>query len=151
MVKAIASRFSASVAGLSPTTIALILAVGLVLGVFPVYGCPTILCVAAALVLRLSLPAVQIINQLASPLQLALLVPLNRFGARVVGGYLAVPPSWSIAGAARDAIIGWLCLCVPLGIALYFFLAFTLRRWPDLRWKNTSREARATWNSPPGR
>jgi hypothetical protein len=126
-VRAIATRFRGSVAGLSPATIALILAVGLVLGVFPVYGCPTVLCVAAALALRLNLPAVQIINQLALPLQLALLVPLNRFGARVLRGYLPLPASWSVAGAARDAIMGWLCLCVPLGIALYFILVFALR------------------------
>jgi uncharacterized protein (DUF2062 family) len=69
-VRAIAARFRGSVAGRSPATIALILAVGLVLGVFPVYGLPTVLCVAAALVLRLNFSAVQIINQLVSPLQL---------------------------------------------------------------------------------
>jgi len=130
-VRAITARVSASFAGLSPTTIALILVVGLVLGVFPVYGCPTVLCVVAAVILRLNLPAVQLINQLVSPLQLVLLVPLNRFGARVVSGYaaFALPASWRIAGAARDAVIGWLCLCVPLGIALYFILAITLRSW----------------------
>jgi uncharacterized protein (DUF2062 family) len=127
-VRAIAARFRGSIAGHSPATIALILAVGLVLGVFPVYGLPTVLCVAAALVLRLNFPAVQIINQLASPLQLALLIPLNRFGARILRGYLALPASWSVAGAARDAIIGWLCICVPLGIVLYFILVNTLRR-----------------------
>jgi len=128
-VKAIGARFRASVAGLSPATIALILAVGLVLGVFPVYGCPTVLCAAAAIVLRLNLPAVQLINQLALPLQLVLLVPLNRFGAHIVSRYVALPSSWGVAGAARDAVVGWLCLCVPLGIVFYFVLAYALRRW----------------------
>lgn len=134
-MRAIAARFHASFAGLSPATIALILAVGLVLGVFPVYGCPTVLCAVAAVVLRLNLPAVQLINQLVLPLQLALVVPLNRIGARVVGGYaaLALPASWRVAGAARDAVVGWLCLCVPLGILLYFILAYVLRRWAAAR------------------
>jgi len=127
-VKAIGARFHASVAGLSPATIALILAVGLVLGVFPVYGCPTVLCVVAALALRLNVPALQLINQLVSPLQLALWVPLNRFGARLVHEYVPLPASASLAGAARDAVIGWFCLCVPLGIVLYFILAHALRR-----------------------
>jgi uncharacterized protein (DUF2062 family) len=133
-VRTIASRFSTSVVGLSPTTIALILAVGLVLGVFPVYGCPTVLCVLAAIVLRLNLPAVQLINQLVLPLQLVLLVPLNRFGARVASGSaaLSLPASWRVAGAARDAVIGWLCLCVPLGVLLYFILAYALRRSVNL-------------------
>src|SRR5580692_2926222 len=55
-VKAALSRFRASVAGLSPETIALILVLGLVLGVFPVFGCPTLLCIVAALAFRLNLP-----------------------------------------------------------------------------------------------
>jgi hypothetical protein len=94
-----------------------------------VYGCPTVLCAAAAIVLRLNLPAVQLINQLTLPLQLVLLVPLNRFGAHIVGRYVALPASWGLAGAARDAVVGWLCLCVPLGVVLYFVLAYSLRRW----------------------
>lgn len=124
MVKTAALRFWASVAGLSPESTALILAVGLVLGVFPVFLCPTILCTLAAFVFRLNFPAIQLVNQLSSPLQLVLLIPLNRIGAHLLGGSVG----WSIAGAARDAVAGWLCLCVPLGLALYFVLLFTLRR-----------------------
>ena len=123
-MKAAAYRFWASVAGLSPEAISLIIALGLVLGVFPVFGCPTVLCVLAAVTLRLNLPAIQLVNQLSSPLQLALLIPLSRIGARISGG----PAAWSLAGATRDAIAGWFCLCVPLGLALYFILVFTLNR-----------------------
>ena len=83
-----------------------------------------LLCALAAIVLRLNLPAIQLVNQLSSPLQLALLIPLSRIGARISGG----PVAWSLAGAARDAIAGWFCLCVPLGLALYLILLFTLRR-----------------------
>ncbi|PWT97605.1 MAG: hypothetical protein C5B51_31055 [Terriglobia bacterium] len=123
-VRAAASRFWASVDNLSPETVALILAIGLVVGVFPVFGIPTLLCTLAAVTLRLNLPALQLINQLSSPLQLALLIPLARAGAHVMGG----PGSWSVAAAARAAVVGWFCLCVPLGVGLYFILVFTLRR-----------------------
>ena len=123
-MKAALQRFSVSVAGLSSESVALILAVGLVLGVFPVFGCPTLLCAMAAVVLRINLPAIQVVNQLTSPLQLALLVPLARVGARIMGGTAA----WSLAGAARDAVIAWFCLCVPLGLVFYVVLLFTLRR-----------------------
>jgi uncharacterized protein (DUF2062 family) len=123
-VKAAAYRFWASVAGLSPEAMALIIALGLVLGVFPVFGLPTLLCALAALVLRLNLPAIQLVNQLSSPLQLALLIPLSRIGARISGESAA----WSFTGAARDAMAGWFCLCVPLGLVLYLILLFTLRR-----------------------
>jgi uncharacterized protein (DUF2062 family) len=123
-MKAAVYRFWVSVAALSPETIALIIALGLVLGVFPVFGCPTLLCALAAIILRLNLPAIQLVNQLSSPLQLALLIPLSRIGARISGG----PAAWSLAGATRDAMVGWFCLCVPLGLALYFILVFTLNR-----------------------
>ena len=52
--------------------IPLVLAVGFVLGTFPVYGIPTLLCVAAARALRLNPAALLAVNQLATPIQLAL-------------------------------------------------------------------------------
>jgi len=39
-VKEIALKLSAATAGLTPNKIALIVAVGLVFGAFPIYGCP---------------------------------------------------------------------------------------------------------------
>ena len=47
-------RFQASLAELSPEEIALLLSVGLVLGVFPIMGFPTVFCVLAAIGLRLN-------------------------------------------------------------------------------------------------
>lgn len=123
-MKAAAARFWSSAAGMPPGTVALVLALGLVLGVFPIMGCPTLLCAAAALALRLNLPAMQLVNQLSSPLQWALLIPLGRAGARILGGAAA----WSLAGAARDAIVGWFCVCVPLGLVFYVVMLVTLRR-----------------------
>lgn len=123
-MKVAALRLCSTAAGLPPETIALSVAVGLVLGVFPVFGCPTLLCAAAAFVLRLNLPALQLINQLSSPLQLALLIPLGRFGAFVIGDRA----TWSLVSVARNAILGWFCLCLPLGLLLYYSLLFTLRR-----------------------
>ena len=125
-VKAISSRFRASITGLSPETTALILAIGIVLGVFPVYGAPTILCTVAAMALRLNLPAIQIVNQICSPLQLALLIPLGRAGERIPGLGLH-PAAWNLVSAARNAVIGWCCFCVPLGLVLYVILAVALR------------------------
>jgi len=64
-VSEIASKLAAATQGLSADKIALIVALGLVLGAFPVYGCPTILCGLAAIVLRLNLPKPQLL--LAEP------------------------------------------------------------------------------------
>lgn len=123
-MKAAVGRFLTAVAGLSPETIALVVTVGFVLGVFPVFGLPTILCALAAVILRLNLPTIQLINQISSPLQLALLIPLSRLGAHILGDRSA----WGLAAATRNAILGWVCVCVPLGLILYVLLLFALRQ-----------------------
>lgn len=122
-MKTTARRLLISFAGLSPETIVLLVVVGFALGVFPVFGVPTILCALAAVILRLNLAAIQLMNQLSSPFQLVLLIPLTRVGAHMLGERDA----WSIAAATRSAIVGWFCVCVPLGLILYVLLRLLLR------------------------
>src|ERR1039458_6321047 len=81
-LKATALRLGALLPGPSAASLTIILAVGLVLGTFPMYGCPTVFCLLAAIALRLNAPALQLVNQLSSPLQLALLIPFARLGER---------------------------------------------------------------------
>ena len=66
--------------GITPEKIALSLAFGIGLGVFPVLGSTTILCTVAAIVFRLNLPSIQLVNYFVYPLQLALLIPFLQFG-----------------------------------------------------------------------
>ena len=123
-------RLAASLQSTSGDSIAIILAVGLVLGTFPVYGCPTVFCLLAAVALRLNAPALQLVNQLSSPLQLALLIPFARLGERIVAS--PATASHSILSRFSEftihAIAGWLCVSVPLGVLLYFAVSQTLRR-----------------------
>src|SRR5260370_419065 len=71
--------------GITPEKIALSVALGAVLGIFPVLGSTTILCAAAAFVFRLNLPAIQLVNFLIYPLQLILFLPFLRAGSRITG------------------------------------------------------------------
>src|SRR5205823_6730685 len=71
--------------GITPERIALSIALGGVLGVFPVLGSTTILCAAAAFVLRLNLAAMQVVNLLVYPLQLLLFLPFLQAGSRITG------------------------------------------------------------------
>jgi uncharacterized protein (DUF2062 family) len=71
--------------GVTPEKIALSLAFGLGLGIIPILGVSTILCTAAAVVWRLNLPAIQLVNYLASPLQLLLIIPFVRLGEHLLG------------------------------------------------------------------
>lgn len=67
--------------GISPEKLGLGMAVGVVIGIFPVIGSTTLLCTIAAFTLRLNLPAIQLVNYLVYPLQIALLIPFFHFGA----------------------------------------------------------------------
>ena len=67
--------------GMSSDKISLSIALGVALGIFPVLGSTTLLCAIAALVLRLNLPAIQVVNYLVYPLQLILLTPFYGAGS----------------------------------------------------------------------
>jgi uncharacterized protein (DUF2062 family) len=123
-LKAVALRLAASLQGLSGDSIAIILAVGLVLGTFPVYGCPTVFCLLAALAFRLNAPALQLVNQLFSPLQLALLVPFARLGERILGSPATAHGNIlsRLSDLTLQAIAGWLCISLPLGVVVYVAL-----------------------------
>jgi hypothetical protein len=125
-MKAAAGRLVALWDSLSDD-VAIILAIGLVLGTFPVYGVPTLLCVIAARALRLNPVALLAVNQLSTPVQLALLVPFARLGWRI-SVPAAAPILWKVAAAGLQAITGWCLVAVPAGIVLHFALLYVLRR-----------------------
>ena len=106
----------------------MILVLGLVLGVFPVFGLPTLLCAVAAIAFRLNLAAIQLVNQVCAPLQYALLLPLGRAGAHITGGRVSGTILENLANGARNAVVGWACFCVPVGLVLYLVIVFALRQ-----------------------
>ena len=66
--------------GVTPQKIALSIALGLSLGVFPILGTTTMLCAIAGLRLKLNQPIIQLVNWLVYPLQLALVLVFIRIG-----------------------------------------------------------------------
>ena len=71
--------------GITPKEIALTIALGLTLGIFPILGATTILCTIAAARLRLNQPIIQLVNYVAYPLQLVSLLPFYRAGETLFG------------------------------------------------------------------
>jgi len=71
--------------GASPEKLAWSIAVGLIIGINPVLGSTTILCLAAAFVFRLNVAASQLGNHVVYPLQLLLIIPFLRLGSRLFG------------------------------------------------------------------
>jgi uncharacterized protein (DUF2062 family) len=69
--------------GASPQKLAWSIAVGLLIGISPILGATTILCLAAAFLFRLNVAASQLGNHVVYPLELILVIPFIRIASRV--------------------------------------------------------------------
>jgi len=69
--------------GITPEKIALTLAVGSALALFPILGTTTLLCLLAGILLRLNQPIIQIVNALCTPLHLPVIYFLVRLGSKL--------------------------------------------------------------------
>jgi uncharacterized protein (DUF2062 family) len=133
--------------GITPRKIALTLALGVVLGLFPVMGSTSLLCAGAAVALRLNLPAIQAVNYVMYPLQLLMIVPFIRAGeylfranqttltlAQMIGLmkhegiWQAMHTLWILA---VQGIAAWL-LAAPVAFGIFYgvFLAIANRLHP---------------------
>jgi len=129
--------------GITPEKIALSIALGITLGVTPVLGSTSILCLLAAVLLRLNAPAIQLVNYLVYPLQIALLIPFMRMGGWLFGSpamqvsltqvahlirenvWAAIATLWTVT---MHALVAWLALGSLASPILYVLLAPALRK-----------------------
>ncbi len=72
-------------AGLAPRQLALCIAIAIVVGNIPVLGVSSILCTLIALLFRLSLPAILLVQAAMAPTQLLLIIPFVRLGEWILG------------------------------------------------------------------
>ncbi|MBI2428154.1 MAG: DUF2062 domain-containing protein [Ignavibacteriales bacterium] len=129
--------------GLSPEKLALSVALGVTLGIFPLLGSTTILCGAIALLFGLNLPAIQLINYFASPLQLLFLIPFIRLGELLfneaplpldVLQIITLLQSDTLGAidilwwTTIHAIVAWLMIGPLLAAALYYILVRVFAR-----------------------
>jgi uncharacterized protein (DUF2062 family) len=121
--------------GITPQKIALTIALGLNLGVFPILGATSLLCGIAGVVLKLNQPVIQLVNWLASPLQLLLIVVFVRIGEWLVRAQrvnFSIPELFrkfhesplkflqEFGLTGLHGIIAWL-LIAPVATALIYF------------------------------
>ena len=129
--------------GLTPDRLALSLAVGFVLGLFPIVGVTTLLCLAAGFAFRMNHLALQLANHLAYPLQVPLVLAFVRLGERLVGApRVSFDPRALVRHFERDTtgflrefgrsglhgILAWSLVAPVLILALFFALRPLLRR-----------------------
>ena len=130
--------------GISPRRLALTLALGFAIGCIPVFGVPTALCIVVALGLRLNVPAIQVANYAAMPLQVALIFPFVRLGGWMFAsgghqtfnaGMLHASPLkliWASGSIAGEAMAAWLVTAIPMVALMTLVLTALLRRVPVL-------------------
>jgi uncharacterized protein (DUF2062 family) len=149
-LKPIGQKFMQAIRqGISPRQLAVTCALGVVMGLFPVLGATTLLCLAAALIFKLNLPVIQLVNYLVAPLQIILMLPLIKVGTYVFGypfnytfdDLISLFKSDLIlvvreAGVALLLGIGvWILMSIPLFILLFFPLYWFFSRWRVTRYR----------------
>ena len=128
--------------GITPEKIALTLAVGSAVAVFPILGTSTVLCFLAALALRLNQPITQLINQACWPVHVPVIYLCIRFGETLFGAprvhfdiremnqLLWNEPArllHEFGATAVHAVVAWLVLA-PFYIAIVYALSLPLMR-----------------------
>lgn len=129
--------------GAAPRSIAECVVLGMLVGLFPVYGTNTILLTVIAVRRKLNLPAIQAVNWLAAGPQLALWIPFMRIGERLLGDAPLPLAADQIGHLVREdfgeflrgfgmsvvhAVAGWAAAGVPVAWIAYAALAALLRR-----------------------
>ena len=130
--------------GISTERLSIALALGITIGLMPLYGLTTILVSFVALSLRLNFIAMQIAHYIVTPFQLALIVPFFKAGTTMIKTseagfslqqylYLLKSDFWH---AIKDfwlinlsAVGVWLIISIPLFLGLYFGLFYLLGKY----------------------
>lgn len=127
--------------GHSPEKVALSLAIGVALGLFPIFGTTTLLCLLAGVALRLNHPAIQVANQLMYPIQVPLILVFVRLGEYLSGRAVIVTAPVAAASATVDpwavlarfgtaglhGILGWAVVAPVVGVLAYLIVLPVIR------------------------
>jgi uncharacterized protein (DUF2062 family) len=129
--------------GITPEKIAMTLSCGIVMGLFPIVGITSVLCIITAFIFGLNQALIQLFNWLVYPLQVILIIPFLR-----LGNYLfhAEPITvtvrfminsyktdfwgtiYSLGEMTLHGIVAWLITAVPLAVIMYLTFKPLLRK-----------------------
>ena len=134
--------------GVTPQKIALTIALGINLAMFPILGSTTLLCAAVAFWLKLNQPIIQLVSWLAYPLQFAMLLPFIRIGEWITRAPQVTFSIPQMLQKFQDApgnflrefgmtgvhgIIAWLLIAPVLAALIYFALLPPLKKLSQLK------------------
>jgi uncharacterized protein (DUF2062 family) len=120
--------------GVTPSKLSLTLALGVSIGIIPVMGVNTLLLLVLALIFRLNVPLIQLVNYVAYPLQLMLYIPFLKVGATLLAGTKMTLSKDYIWGVFKEGwlsffnklgevhlygLVVWFTLLLPITVAIY--------------------------------
>ncbi len=128
--------------GIAPQKIALTFAIGSACALFPIFGTTTILCIAAAIALKLNQPLIHLLNQLLWPVHLPVMYACIRLGETLFNAprisfdvvcmtelFWERPSQFihQFGATALHTIAAW-CLLAPISIGTIYVIALPLTR-----------------------
>jgi uncharacterized protein (DUF2062 family) len=126
--------------GVSPTKLALALAIGVTLGILPLLGVTTLICTLLAFRLKLNMAFIQLVNYIVYPIQLLLYIPFFKIGAGLfsnetfdysLGDITTMLAADAIGTITKFFFINlygvllWLCIA-PVLFAISYFVGRTI-------------------------
>ncbi len=132
--------------GISQRRLAISLALGITIGLFPFYGITTLLVGAVAWALRLDFLVMQAVHYIVSPIQIALFIPFFKAGNIFINQDVDFTASSFIAlfkenfwHALREfwminlgAILIWGLVALPLAYGLYHLFIYSIKNFGHL-------------------
>lgn len=133
--------------GLTPSKLALVMAIGTTVSVFPILGFSTLVCTLLAILFRLNLPAIQIANYVAFPIQVGLFFPFLKIGEKLTGVAQETPSKTSLASIFDNGLAnasheifsyltlasyGWILTAIPLFVIFYYAFWAIFKRYKKL-------------------
>jgi uncharacterized protein (DUF2062 family) len=130
--------------GTSPNKICLTIILGLAFGTIPILGTTTLFCAAAAMMFRLNMPLIQLINYFVYPVQLLIYIPLMLLGASLLDSSLKSLTITTVYAMLRADMLGtiqrlfwanlgavliWGAITLPLGFILYAVVQRLMREF----------------------
>jgi uncharacterized protein (DUF2062 family) len=129
---------------MSPEKMALTCALGVVVGILPIWGVTTFICLLIAPVFRINIVMLQLVHYFVYPLQLLLIIPFIKVGTFLFG---VNPMPYALTelismfkidfwgelkqvGFAIALGVGvWAVVSVPLGMGIYFISHHFFVKW----------------------
>lgn len=130
--------------GITPKKLALTCALGVIIGIFPLWGVTTLLCFAIAAIFRVNVVVIMLVHYFVYPLQLILILPFIKVGTYLFG---INPIPYALAelnhrfsadffnelkqvGLAIILGVGvWAVVSIPLFLIVYFSSHHFFNKW----------------------